>query len=48
MKLHTHMMLSMAFVPPDHVACAFAALKPAASPELDKLLDYFNNYYVTD
>ncbi|XP_043473262.1 uncharacterized protein LOC122505604 [Leptopilina heterotoma] len=46
-KNYTHMMLGLAFVPPDRVKTVFQLLAEKAPEELLPVLDYFNENYIT-
>lgn len=46
LKLHTHMILALAFVPADDVRAAFKVLREFSLADLDPIFSYFNENYI--
>ena len=46
-KIGTHMLLALAFVPPDDVQDAFRELQPTLRDELKPVVKYFKETYIT-
>uniref|UniRef100_A0ABD2XEN4 Uncharacterized protein n=1 Tax=Trichogramma kaykai TaxID=54128 RepID=A0ABD2XEN4_9HYME len=45
-RIHTHMLLALAFVPPEDVEHSFHLLRDEVPDTLNPMMDYFSLYYV--